>query len=223
MAALTGMGMAMPDDDWFREPCLTGEAREQFENRLKRPRSSRAEYMRIQAHARLNAGAYQEALGLLDRTLAEFPRHLAAWLYQDRAECHQNLGQSDDAIRDYKHSMEAMRRGRGAVSEAPVRLARLVYEERRSDLYSECLSYLTEFWHVEPLFPQHELHQSGWAAILLHLLGRIGNARSYALRALDAAGKNRSKAAHHPSLGLAQASDQTLIRRLELIARGRAR
>src|SRR4028119_158964 len=115
--------------------------------------------------------------------------------------------------------MEAMRSGRGAISNAPIRLAELVYNERQTALYAESLGYLNEFWEADPIFPKHELHQFGWAAILMHLLGS-DDVEPFARRALEAAAKTRSQAQHHPSLGLAQDADEPLVCRLRVLVEG---
>ncbi len=117
--------------------------------------------MRIQAHALREAGAYQQAISLLDRTLEDHPDHLDSWLYEDRAMCHQHLGNFEEAIQDYLKSVESMRRRPGVQSSAPLLLARLVCEQGITDHYQGCLGLLEEFWDPNPLFPRNELHQFG--------------------------------------------------------------
>ena len=211
----------MSKDDWFRVACLTEEANEQFEERLKRSRSSRPEYMRLQAQALMEAGAYQRAILLLRRIFDEHPDHLDAWLHESVAECYHQTGQFAEAIQEYRRSIEAMRHRPGLRSNAPLLLARLVCEQSMADLYEECLQFMTEFWDPNPLFPRVELHQFGWTAILLDALGRHEDAKPSARRALGAAAKTRSNATKHRRLGLASETDQPLVRRLERIAGGR--
>ncbi len=211
----------MAKDDWFRNACLTGEAMDIFEERLKHSRSSRPEYMRIQAGALRAAGACRQAIEMLDRLLREYPEHLAAWLYEDRAECHRQLGESEEAIRDYIQSISIMKREPGVRGNAPRRLASFAYEEGRTDLFEQCLDYLADFWDPNPIFPREELHQFGWTAILLHALGKLEDAQPPARRALAAAAKTQSKAANHRNLGLAQPSDRSMLKKLHQIAGGR--
>ncbi|MFM6830584.1 MAG: tetratricopeptide repeat protein [Novosphingobium sp.] len=210
----------MGKDDWFRLPCLTDERQQAFELRLRRARSSRPEYMRIQAHALAEAKAYDNALTLLDRILADHPEHLGAWIIESRADCFHKLGRYDEAVQDYVKSIARMREDPGLVSNAPLRLARLACEQERDDIYEECLGYLVEFWDSAPIFPRHELHQFGYNAILLDLLGQHEDAIPPARRALAAAAKTRSNAANHQKLGLATAGDKALVKRLERILGG---
>lgn len=177
--------------------------------------------MRIQAHALREAGAYQQAISLLDRTLEDHPDHLDTWLYEDRAMCHQQLGNFEEATQDYLKSVESMRRSPGVQSSAPLLLARLVCEQGDTDHYEECLGLLVEFWDPNPLFPRNELHQFGWTAILLELLGKHEDAKPPARRALAAAAKTQSNAAKHRTLGLVDDSDRPMLKRLQKIVGGR--
>lgn len=189
-------------DDWFREPCLSEDAKAEFERRLSRSRSSRPEYLRIQAGSLLSAGAPNDALELVNRILSDYPDHLTAWILDQQADCLRALGRSDEAVEAYIHTLEEMKRDRGLQCHAQFSLASLVYDLRRDSLYQPALEYLTEFWDSDPMFPAHEMQQFGWTAILLDRLGQSEDAKPPARRALAAAAKQRSKAANHPTLGL---------------------
>lgn len=210
-------GHIVSNDDWFRLPCLTEEARDQFEQRLSRSRSSRPEYLRLQAYALREAGHYEQAIQLIDRVLKDHPNHLDAWLYEERASSQNGLGNVQAAIDDYVRSILAMRADLGLRGSAPIKLAQLVCETKRADLYEACLEYLTEFWDKSPIFPRWELHQFGWTAVLLYTLGQTEDAKPPARRALAAAAKTRSNAANHRGLGLVNANDLPLVTRLEKI------
>jgi hypothetical protein len=110
-----------------------------------------------------------------------------------------------------------MRASPGLRSNAAIYLSGLVWAENRSDLYETCLGYLTDFWDPDPIFPKDELRQFGWTAILLHALGNVEDAKPPARRALAAASKTSSKAAKHPTLGLADEGDLRLIEQLRRI------
>lgn len=99
-------------DDWFREPCLSTDAKERFESRLSRSRSSRPEYLRLQAYALREAKAYYQALEMLKRVAANYPNHLTAWIQQEIARCYEALGQYNCALKFYVKSIETMKRDR---------------------------------------------------------------------------------------------------------------
>lgn len=204
-------------DDWFREPCLSEESRTEFERRLSRARSSRPEYLRIQAHSLLSAGSFDSALDLVDRIRADHPDHLTAWILEQRGDCLRALRRSGEAIEAYVQALEEMKRDRGLLGNAHFSLAELVCEINRDDLYERTLGYLTEFWDSAPLFPAHEMQQFGWTAILLDRLGQSEEAKPPARRALAAVAKQRSKAANHPTLGLVGDSHPEMRRELERI------
>lgn len=173
--------------------------------------------MRLQAHALGEAGAHEQSIDLLNRILKDHPNHLTAWVYEQRAEQFRAIGSAQSAIDDYLHAIDEMRRAPSLRGDAPVRLASFVCDVGRDDLYEVSLQALTEFWDPDPLFPRNELHQFGWTAVLLALLGMTEDAKPPARRALAAAAKTKSKAANHPKLGLSQSSDGPLVARLQVI------
>lgn len=205
-------------DDWFRLPNLTEQTKAEFERRLARSRSSRYEYMRIQACALAEAEAFNQALTLLDRILSEVPDYiLIAWVWEQRANCLQKVGRFDDAIADYSKSIEVLKKHPSVRGSAPISLARLVYGLKRSDLYEGALVHLTDFWDPNPIFPMEEFHQFGMTALLLNALGEAEGAKPPARRALAAAAKDRSNASKHRTLGLVRDRDLEIRKELEAI------
>lgn len=208
-------------DDWFRLPCLTEEAKAEFERRLVRSRSSRYEYMRIQASGLVQVSAFDQALTLIDRILNESPDYsLVAWIWEQRADCVRKMGRSEEAIAAYIKSVEAMKTHPGVQGNAHLSLGSLVYELDRSDLYEIALGFITDFWDPDPIFPLHEFRQFGLTALLLNALGESEGARPPARRALAATAKERSNAANHITLGLVGNSHSAMKRELEAIVGG---
>ena len=208
-------------DDWFRKPCLTADAKVEFEHRLSRARSSRPEYLRLQALSLQEAKAFEEALGMLNRIAATYPDHLPAWIHEGIARCLEALGRSDAAIESYIESIEIMKRHQGVQGDAHTSFASLVFRLGRADLYEKALGYLTDFWDPNPIFPVNEMQQFGWTAILLDELGHSSDAKPPAMRALAATTKQRSSAVNHPKLGLVEEQNKEMQNRLEQITGSR--
>jgi tetratricopeptide (TPR) repeat protein len=193
-------------DDWFRRPALSEADKAEFEKRLKRSRSHRPEYMRIQALGLYEAGAYRDALALLDRLLTEEPMRYLPWLQGDRGDCFRGLGDFDAALTAYAAAMQdGKARGSPQFS-----FAALVLTLSREDLYKRALQYVEEFWDISPIFPWTEFAQNSFVARLKERLGLLDDAREAAQRALEAAAKTQSNARFHPELGLVTASEQNI-------------
>lgn len=209
-------------DDWFRKPNLTDGSMMEFERRLARSRSSRYEYMRIQASALAKSSGFGQALNLLDRIILECPDYvLAAWVWEQRGDCLQKMGRSDNAIEDYLKSIAIMNEHPGVRGNAVISFAGLVYDLQRSDLYQVALGHLTDFWDPNPIFPVHEFQQFGMTALLLNALGERDNAKPPARRALAAAAKGQSNAAKHRNLGLVRDGHKKMRKELQAIVGGR--
>jgi len=178
--------------------------------------------MRIQAYELVQASAFDQALTLIDRILAEKPDYtLAAWIWEQRADCLRKMKRSAEAIADYVKAIEVVKARPGVRGNAHLSLASLVYELKRSDLYETALGFLTDFWDANPIFPWHEFQQFGMTALLLNAAGETKGAKAPARRALAAAAKERSNAANHRSLGLVGNAHQQMRRELEAIVGGR--
>ncbi|UVO51618.1 hypothetical protein M0208_14300 [Sphingomonas sp. SUN019] len=203
------------NDDWFRRPCLSDEDRQEFERRLQRARSSRPEYMRIQAGALYATGAYDLSLKMIDRTIADYPAHLPAWLLEQKADCLRSLGEIDPALDTYASSLDRVRVDPGLRGNAHFSFAELVWCRRMLSRYEDALTGLADFWDCNPIFPMNEFKQFGLNALLLEGLGSKDEAMPSARRALAAAAKTRSQATKHHSLGLVLDSNAEIRRALE--------
>lgn len=204
-------------DDWFREPCLTADAKAEFDRRLSRSRAQRPEYLRIQAYALRQAGAFEDALAMLARVTSDYPDHLSPWIHESMAQCFEAIGQMDAALKSYELSIQRMRQHPGVRANAHTAYAALVVRLKREGLFEEALNYLNEFWDPDPIFPAYELEQFGWAAIISDKLGDRPNAVAFAERALAAAVKRKSGAANHQKLGLAAERHAELLEQLDRI------
>lgn len=214
---LFGSDRLLHKDDWFREPCLTTDAKAEFDRRLSRSRAQRPEYLRIQAYALRQAGAYEDALVMLARVTSDYPDHLSAWIHESMAHCFEATGQVDAAMRSYEMSIQRMRQHPGIRANAHTAYAALIVRQKRENLFEDALAYLNEFWDPNPIFPAYEIEQFGWAAIISDKLGDRPNGVAFAERALAAAVKRRSGAANHEELGLAAERHAELLEQLDRI------
>jgi tetratricopeptide (TPR) repeat protein len=209
--------------DWFRIPAVTEQQKEAFEAKLKRSRSSRHEYMRIQALALSYAGAYKQAIEMIDRQIAENPNSCdLTLLLATKASCQAALGDDEQTIENYRKSIEQASNRPSVQANAHIEYALWAIRHRKVALYPEVLDTITEFWDHNPLFPVIEFQQFACVAIVLDALGHRDDAFEPARRALNAAAKLRSNAAKHRDLGLVGDRHKDIRNRLEKIA-GRAR
>ena len=207
------------NDDWFRAAALTDEAKSAFEAKLSKARSSRDQYMDIQAQGLAKVGAHKDAIALIDRLVAEFPNYFKlTTVEQMRAECLRSLGDQSSAIGAYQRSIAHIRNRPSVRGNAPLDFAYWIAEERIAECYDEALNVTYEFWDPSPLFPVAGFKQHAVLALLCHELGDASAAEVNARAALTWAERTQSNAANHRSLGTVGNGFFPLRERLKAIA-----
>jgi tetratricopeptide (TPR) repeat protein len=208
-------------DDWFRQAALTQTAISAFELKLKRSRSSRHEYMRIQAGALYSVGAYENAITMVDRIIAEDPNHFGlAWLYESKAQCYRKEGQIEEAVRFYRLSIERTRDRPSVVGQAQLDFPFWVASAQLTYLYEEALNTTNEFFQPHDIFPIDTFKRFATLALILADTGHDEDARPPAITALAAAARTTSNAANHRNLGIVDQKFDDIRKRLESIAQG---
>lgn len=210
----------MSRDEWYRRSTWTERDREEFNARLKRSRSSKAQYLRIQAFHLAEAHHHSAAIELLDRIFADFPeRTEMACAHQQKAECLARLGQDDAAVEEFRAALQTERSFPNRRTSAWLDFGCFIVEKRRTELYGEVECVLNEFsaaWHL-PL-PVERYRYLGILAYVAAEKGMMAEARDFAREALAEAAKQHSGLRYHPKLGLVENVDSQFARGLAALA-----
>jgi hypothetical protein len=178
-------------DDWYRRTTWTKADQQAFFARNKRSRGSdsKAQYIRIQSQTLLETGKLDLILAaarLLEQARADFPSAMdRALALETEGRCCEALGRVNDAIELYRCALQREREFPGIGTNSGYRLAKLIVETGRTDLYGEAAAS-AEF-HGAPVFPWHAYMLNGVRAIVASRAGAASRARSLAKLALDAA------------------------------------
>jgi hypothetical protein len=84
------------------------------------------------------------------------------------------------------------------------------------EFYDEALGLLSEFTHND--FPVDQYRASAIHALIFHACGQLEQARRYANFALQSAAARHSGFRYHAKLGLVEAPDEKIYRRLRILA-----
>ena len=209
----------MAKDDWYRLPALAKSEVQFFEEKLARSRSSRHEYMRIQAGALYKSGHSRRSLEMIERIFAEDGGvWTKTWLLENVGDCQLALGNFNEACTSFRAALASQREHPGLRGNAEISLALAVIEAHSLPLYQEALDYVLEFNDGSTLFPREAFVRHSVIAVLSDGLkdkeGAIANARA----ALGWAGRDESNAANHRKLGLVDGNDWPLLKRVKKIA-----
>jgi tetratricopeptide (TPR) repeat protein len=209
----------MSSDDWFRLKTWTDADRQAFFARFKRSRK-KAQYLRIQALHLEEAGLSQEAIGLLEMLVSDWPeRSQLAQAHYQRGRCLTAQRRHDDALQAYRDAFAAQRAFPGIKNFAHLDFGELALALRRRDLYDEVLARIEEFAGCER-FPILEYRLFTTLALIHEARREIASAKEYARKALEAAAKTEAPFINHRKLGLVgEQSSDTEARLLRLAAR----
>lgn len=181
----------MARDDWCRRTTWSEQDQAEFFARNSRSRSSdsKAQHMRIQAQSLLETrkpSLVQSAFELIRRACTDHPDALdRAWALEIAGECCEFLGRQNEAIEYYLQAIQHERKMPGIRSNAAFRLAKVVVENRRYDLYTAAVDAAEA--HGAPVFPWHAYYLNGIRSVVASEKGAAAEARAYAQVALKAA------------------------------------
>jgi len=212
----------MGRDDWYRRSSWTEADRLEFYQRLKRSRGSyhKAQYARIQASYLAGAGHIEPAIDLLNRLFVEFPHESQlAQAHLQKAQCFITEGRIDDAIQEFRATLEAEKRYPKSRTQVWLDFPWFVVTRAMSDLYGEALEFL-ESGDRWTMFPVDEYRLAAIRAFMADENGQSELARDFANTALSAATKEYSGFRFHPKVGIVSRQDAEIKRRLERLARG---
>ena len=208
----------MGRDDWYRSTHWDSETEAAFRAKLARSRTSRPQYLRIQA-SYLAGNFPKAALRLIDEyfeTGDEFdvPNALCA-----RAEASLALGERGEAVSAYKQALEWEEAHPRHISTARVDLPKLVALDRLANEYDYALDILTtRFTPMDHQFPSTRYTWNGSCALIMHEQGQLVEARELAERALRAAMETESPFRYHRTVGVVRGTSDDFGQRIKRIA-----
>lgn len=209
----------MSREDWYRNTHWDKATEEAFRAKLSRSRSSRPQYLRIQASYLVDQFP-SAALKLIDEyfeTGDEFdvPNALCA-----QADARRSLGDVDGAVAAYKRALDWEIAHPNHISTARVDFPFLVAVERITREYDPAMDILTtRFKPMDHQFPTTRYFWNGSCALISDALGHHDDARDFAERALRAAAETESPFRHHRSVGVVRDISDDFGQRIKRIAR----
>lgn len=207
--------------EWYRRTTWTDSDREEFNSRLGRSRSAfnKAQYLRIQASHLAEAGLQVPAIELLDRMFEQFPeKSQVAAAHEQRAKCLASIGQTSQAINEYRAALQAERDFPNVRTDAWLSLGWLVIEHGMTDLYDEVLSVLREFETDSMPFPITRYRYLTIQALIADSYGNNVEARDFASGAISEAARDHSGFQYHAKLGLVVSPPAWIAKKLSALA-----
>jgi tetratricopeptide (TPR) repeat protein len=211
----------MTRNDWFLQTTWSEAQASSFFERLARSRTPfhRAQYLRIQALTLANTGEpanISTALGLLERIFRDNPdKSQLPLAYLQAANCHDVLGNIEEATSHFRRALEAQRQYPNDVSGVAHEFPWFIVRRGLVDLYDEALEALAT---ADSFLPAQRFREAACRAFIAAHGGEREAARALAQAALAAAGLKRSPFDRHPTIGLVSEADMEWAERLELLA-----
>lgn len=209
----------MGRDDWYRNTDWSAATEAAFRDKLSRSRTSRAQYLRIQA-SYLTCGHPQAALALIEQFFETGDEFEVPMAFCAQAEAYCSLGRTDEAVAAYKRALSWEESHPGHISPARTDYPKLVAERRLSSEYGYALEILANrFQPLDQQFPLEQYHWNGSNALIASELGHLAEARQFAKRALQAATQTESPFRYHKNVGLVHDTSDDFGRRIRHLAR----
>jgi hypothetical protein len=181
----------MANDDWFRNKKWSPKIENDFFEKLKRARTQKTQYLKIQAHYLLRNHP-DVVLRLVKYARENCPD--ITWeqdfcLYESRALF--ELGAIENSIERAFKSIEYRIKQPHYQTEIPYWLAELALRTKRYEYYGKCLESLLGLHHETPI-PEIEYKFHGYSALLLAELGETERAKAEAVSAIDWASRDKN-------------------------------
>ena len=192
--------------DWFRVTEWTPAAAEEFDSRLARSRSQKAQYLRIQGST-LKDSNPAAAASLLRRCIeiGDDSQTAGAWL--DLGYALYRSGHIDNALQALESAIEQETRQPLFRTSAPFDYAMLVVLHDRAERFDRALEVLDT---AAALYPLMEFQRESARAIILHSKGRREEAQLGAQQALAAGDVREGWIPAHPQVGVVPDADNQL-------------
>lgn len=190
----------MARDDWYRNKSWNDEIERTFFTKLERARSSKQQYLRIQASYLVESHP-GVTLRLLDIYFAQRGDFSEALAYCHKAKAY--LAQNDltPALQSYEMALECEKKRPNVKTTAYLGFCLLITARALSNQYARCLELLDQH-EAEPKFPVDHFLWHVTRALILNELGDNKLAKKDAELAIEAAKARHSGFRYHSTLGL---------------------
>ncbi len=204
--------------DWYRKSTWSAADRDDFETRLARARrSSRSQYLLIQAEYLLQSGILREAILLVDRVITEYPERCnMSRAYTIRAKCCAELNHHDNALASFRSAVQAERAYPNVRTNVYLDFAEYVVRYSCDNSFHEALLAMDEMPQTGTQFPVHDYLYHALKACLLQS-PNSDDARQHAELARMASAKLHSGFWKHPTIGLVEQEPEWLKIKLDKI------
>jgi hypothetical protein len=216
----------MRDDDWYRRTTWTADDARHFESKLARSRSSRAQYLKIQAGMLAATGdpaLAVPAIELANRYLQEDPDgFFAVEACLILAGAHSSLKDEPRILDAYRRAVAFEKSRRGPRCMAYVEFAWFAATRDLRSVFEEVLAAIdANMEEGDLVFPITQYKYFGALALISAGLGDAENARRMARNATSAAARARGPFPGHPKLGLVgnRGEDARVRQHIERLAR----
>lgn len=199
-------------DDWFRNERWSLEIERQFEEKIKRARTQRPQYLCIQACC-LAKTAPRVALCLLERYFATEDKFDGPRALEAQAKAFEALNLFDEAVESYKNALTWEQNHRSMMSSAYLALPFLIATRKLPKHYYLAMETLLSpnYKPLQPgekrrnyvlMFPGSVFMHACSLALIYHDRGNQSKAIEQATRAIAAAEISQSPFPRHKGVGL---------------------
>ena len=202
--------------DWFRNEEWTPEIEAHFEERLRRAKSQKAQYLRIQG-SMLKDRHPAAAIGLLQRCVESGDESHVAAANLEAAHASYMLGDLDRALAYLEAAMDQEARQPMFRTSAAFDYAMLVALHLRTERFDKALAVLEG--SAAPMLPAMDFQREAARAVILSAQGHPSEARAAAERALAAEAVEEGWIPGHPEIGVIANPNNPLSARIREILR----
>lgn len=205
----------MGGEEWYRHRSWNAEIAADFERRLARARTQKAQYLRIQGSTLI--GSHPDAaIELLRRCIAEGDEAFIAAAWLDIAHARYGTGDIDGTLEALGEAIAQQQREPRFRTSAPIDFAFLAALHDKAELYAEALRVLDT--KGEAYFADAVFEAEAACALIFDAQEDNERAKDAARRALAAASIDESWLPGFPQVGLVPEGDTPLHARLRRIA-----
>lgn len=202
----------MSRDDWFRNREWTESIERAFEEKLRRARRLKSQYVRIQAGC-LAESHPVVALRLLERYFKLDEKFDCAQAYCDQARAFLSLGRVDDAITSYERALDREAEFPNLKTQAYIDLPFLIATRNLRERFARAVQVLLDH-QSRLMFPVDRFMWHAALALIAESRGDNASASEHASCALTEAHQHHSGLRFHATIGLVPKQYQTLIDQL---------
>jgi tetratricopeptide (TPR) repeat protein len=208
-------------DSWFRKTSWSAADATEFERRLARSRTQKAQYLHIQAGHLAETGKARlaaPAIELASRCLSE-DRHrfFETSAHLTIAEANGTLGRRDEALKAYRAAVSAEAKTRGMRCCAYLSYAWFVVTHGLAAEFGNVLKAMESMEDGDLVFPIAQYKFFASLALISQELGDSDNAQRMARNALKAE-SSAAPFARHREVGIVKNIDKSIQKRIRQIA-----